>query len=190
LREWNPTDMRKYISLVSQETYLFPVTIAENIAFGKQDATRDEIIAAAEVANAHQFIMELPEGYETTVGERGSRLSGGQKQRIAIARAILKDAPILLLDEPTSALDTQSEAMVQEALEQMMRNRSVLVVAHRLSTIKDADEVLVVDKGHIVESGTHNELLSKNGVYARLYKKQFIAEEHGRMAEEEVYSCS
>ncbi|RFB28705.1 ABC transporter ATP-binding protein [Brevibacillus sp. VP] len=190
LREWNPTDMRKYISLVSQETYLFPVTIAENIAFGKQDATRDEIIAAAKVANAHQFIMELPEGYETIVGERGSRLSGGQKQRIAIARAILKDAPILLLDEPTSALDTQSEAMVQEALEQMMRNRSVLVVAHRLSTIKDADEVLVVDKGHIVESGTHNELLSKNGVYARLYKKQFIAEEHGRMAEEEVYSCS
>ncbi|PCN46211.1 ABC transporter ATP-binding protein [Brevibacillus laterosporus] len=190
LQEWNLSDMRKYISLVSQDTYLFPVSIAENIGFGKTDATRDEIIAAANAANAHQFIMQLPEGYETIVGERGSRLSGGQKQRIAIARAILKDAPILLLDEPTSALDTQSEALVQEALEQMIRNRSVLVVAHRLSTIKEADELLVLDRGHIVERGTHTELLTKHGVYARLYKKQFIEGENKRMADEEVYSCS
>ena len=168
--------------MVSQDTTLFPVSIAENISYGRIHATQDEIIAAAKAANAHDFIMELPQGYQTKVGERGSRLSGGQKQRIAIARAILKDAPILLLDEPTSALDTESEALVQEALENVMKNRTVLVIAHRLSTIKDADEVLVLEQGQIVERGTHYDLLAQGGVYTRLYQKQFATEMHSSLA--------
>lgn len=186
LDHWNLAALRSHLSLVSQDTTLFPVSIAENISYGRLDATRDEIIAAAKAANAHDFIMELPEGYETRVGERGSRLSGGQKQRIAIARAILKDAPILLLDEPTSALDTESEALVQEALENVMRDRTVLVIAHRLTTIKDADEVLVLEQGQIVERGTHFDLLAKGGVYTRLYQKQFATEEQGALAAEGV----
>ncbi|MEJ8545004.1 ABC transporter ATP-binding protein [Brevibacillus borstelensis] len=184
LQEWNLAEMRNHISLVSQETTLFPVTIAENISYGRLDATREEIITAAKAANAHDFIMDLPNGYETVLGERGSRISGGQKQRIAIARAILKDAPILLLDEPTSALDTQSEALVQEALDYVMRNRTVLVIAHRLSTIKEADEVLVLEQGRIVESGTHDELLAQNGLYTKLYKQQFATEESAELVVE------
>lgn len=168
--------------MVSQDTTLFPVSIAENISYGRIQATQDEIIAAAQAANAHDFIMELPQGYQTKVGERGSRLSGGQKQRIAIARAILKDAPILLLDEPTSALDTESEALVQDALENVMKNRTVLVIAHRLSTIKDADEVLVLEQGQIVERGTHYDLLDQGGVYTRLYQKRFATELHSSLA--------
>lgn len=186
LNDWNTVEMRHYLSLVSQDTTLFPVSIAENISYGRVHATRDEIIAAAKAANAHDFILELPQGYETKVGERGSRLSGGQKQRIAIARALLKDAPILLLDEPTSALDTESEALVQEALENVMRNRTVLVIAHRLSTIKDADEVLVLEQGQIVERGTHYELLAQGGVYTRLYQKQFATDEQRALAAEGV----
>ncbi|MBG9940868.1 ABC transporter ATP-binding protein [Brevibacillus formosus] len=182
MSDWNMTDMRSYLSMVSQETTLFPVSIAENISYGRIHATQDEIIAAAKAANAHDFIMELPQGYQTKVGERGSRLSGGQKQRLAIARAILKDAPILLLDEPTSALDTESEALVQEALENVMKNRTVLVIAHRLSTIKDADEVLVLEQGQIVERGTHYDLLAQGGVYTRLYQKQFATEMHSSLA--------
>jgi ABC-type multidrug transport system fused ATPase/permease subunit len=155
----SPADARAQMSFVSQDTYLFPTTIAENIGYGRPGATRDEIVAAAKVANAHGFIVEQPEGYDTGVGERGVKLSGGERQRIALARAILKDAPILLLDEPTSALDTQSETLVQEALDRLMEGRSVLVVAHRLSTIRDADRVLVLDGGTIVESGTHEQLM-------------------------------
>lgn len=176
LGSWNLAAARAQLSLVSQDTYLFPATVTTNISYGRPDATMDEIISAAKAANAHDFIMELPNGYDTPVGERGIRLSGGQKQRIAIARAVLKDAQVLLLDEPTSALDTQSEALVQDALEHIMQNRTVLVIAHRLSTIKDADEVLVLENGCIVENGTHEELMNKSGVYRQLYLKQFATQ--------------
>jgi ABC-type multidrug transport system fused ATPase/permease subunit len=169
-------EVRKRVSLVSQETYLFPTTIVENIAYGRQGATRDEIIAAARAANAHDFISAQPEGYETQVGEWGSKLSGGERQRIALARAILKDAPILLLDEPTSALDAQSESILQDALERFMRGRTVLVVAHRLSTIKNVDEIIVLEGGRLRERGTHQELMRANSLYKRLYLKQTTQE--------------
>ncbi len=175
LNDWNLNCLRSRISLVSQDTFLFPTTILENIAYGKLGASREEIIAAAKNANAHEFIIEFAEGYDSPVGERGIRLSGGQKQRISIARAILKNAPILLLDEPTSALDTYSESLVQEALNLVMQDRTVLIVAHRLSTIKDADKVLVLDQGRIVERGTHTELMNTNSLYSRLYLRQFEA---------------
>jgi ABC-type multidrug transport system fused ATPase/permease subunit len=165
-------DARKQVSLVSQETYLFPTTIAENIAYGRLGATEDEIIAAAKAANAHDFISAQPDGYETQVGEWGTKLSGGERQRIALARAILKDAPILLLDEPTSALDAQSEAIVQEALDRFMLGRTVLVVAHRLSTIKNVDEIVVLDEGRLQERGTHEQLMGSDTRYRRLYLKQ------------------
>ena len=169
-------DARKQVALVSQETYLFPTTIAENIAYGREGATREEIISAAKAANAHDFIIAQPDGYETQVGEWGSKLSGGEKQRIALARAILKDAPILLLDEPTSALDTQSESIVQEALERFMRGRTVLVVAHRLSTIKNVDEIVVLNAGRLHERGTHDKLMQSDSLYKRLYLKQTTQE--------------
>jgi subfamily B ATP-binding cassette protein MsbA/ATP-binding cassette subfamily B protein AbcA/BmrA len=173
-------DARRLVSLVSQETYLFPTTIAENISHGRLGATPDEIVAAAKAANAHDFITAQPEGYESQVGEWGIRLSGGEKQRIALARAILKDAPILLLDEPTSALDTHAEAIVQEALERFMCGRTVLVIAHRLSTIKNVDEIIVLDQGHLQERGTHAELMQSDTLYKRLYLKQADPEDlHG-----------
>ncbi|MFN2281895.1 MAG: ABC transporter ATP-binding protein, partial [Anaerolineales bacterium] len=165
-------EARKRVSLVSQETYLFPTTIAENIAYGKVGASQQEIEEAARAANAHDFITGLPQGYQTQVGEWGSRLSGGEKQRISLARAILKDAPILLLDEPTSALDAQSEAVVQEALERFMQGRTVLVIAHRLATIKNVDQIVVLDQGRLVECGTHAELMGAETLYQRLYLKQ------------------
>lgn len=168
---------RSQVSLVSQETYLFPTTIAENIAYGRHGATQPEIREAARAANAHDFITNLPGGYDTQVGEWGSKLSGGEKQRIALARAILKNAPILLLDEPTSALDAQSEAVVQDALERFMRGRTVLVIAHRLSTIKNVDAIVVLDQGRLVEQGTHQELMRSETHYKRLYLKQTDLEE-------------
>ena len=176
LARCSPADVRTQVSFVAQDTYLYPTTIAENIGYGRSGATRAEIIAAAKVANAHDFILEQPEGYDTRVGERGGKLSGGERQRIALARAILKDASILLLDEPTSALDTQSETLVQEALDRLMEGKSVLVVAHRLSTIRDADRVLVLDGGTIVESGTHEQLVQGDTLYKRLYLRQASAE--------------
>jgi len=172
LFDTNLSEVRTKISLVSQETYLFPTTIKSNIAYGRVGASDDEIVAAAKAANAHDFIMEQPNGYETQSGEWGAKLSGGQRQRIALARAILKDAPILLLDEPTSALDTQSEAIIQEVLERLMRGKTVIIVAHRLSTLRNVDKILVLDQGQIREIGTHLELMRTDSLYKRLYLKQ------------------
>ncbi len=172
LKHWCLEEAREQLSLVSQDAFLFPGTVADNIAYGKPGATMEEIVEAAQMANAHAFIMDLPLGYGTPIGERGVLLSGGQKQRLTIARGILKNAPILLLDEPTSALDVQSEALVQDALERYMEGRTVIMVAHRLSTIKNADEIIVMHEGGIVEQGTHEELLACEGHYLKLYAKQ------------------
>jgi subfamily B ATP-binding cassette protein MsbA len=172
--------LRDAMALVTQEPFLFDETIADNIACGKPGSSRDEIEAAARVAAAHEFILALPQGYETKVGEAGVRLSGGQRQRIAIARAVLKNAPILLLDEATSSLDSESERAVQAALAALMKDRTTLVIAHRLSTIVDADKIVVLDQGRMIEQGTHGELLARNGLYARLYRTQFA--ESGRGA--------
>ncbi len=161
------------IALVDQETFLFNDTIANNIRYGKPGATLEDVYAAARAAFAHDFITEMPTGYETCIGDRGVRLSGGQRQRICIARALLKDAPILILDEATSALDTESEQMVQKALQNLMANRTTLVIAHRLSTIFHADKIVVLDRGEIIQSGTHTELLKQGGLYKKLYEMQF-----------------
>jgi ATP-binding cassette subfamily B protein len=161
------------IGIVTQETYLFHTTIRRNLLYGKPDATEDELEAAARAANIHDRIAELPEGYDTVVGERGYKLSGGEKQRLAIARVILKDPRILILDEATSSLDTTSERLVQAALEPLMKGRTTIAIAHRLSTILSADVIFVVDRGRIVERGTHAELIERGGLYARLYEQQF-----------------
>jgi subfamily B ATP-binding cassette protein MsbA len=158
---------------VDQETVLFNETIANNIRYGMTSATDAEVESAARAAYAHEFIQEMPEGYETNIGDRGVRLSGGQRQRLCIARALLKNAPILILDEATSALDTESEQMVQRALENLMKDRTTFVIAHRLSTIFHADRILVIEKGQIVESGKHDVLLAKGGLYQQLYSMQF-----------------
>ncbi len=168
MNERNLKSTRGLISYVSQEAYLFPVSIYDNIAMGKEGATKEEVIAAAKAAYAHDFIMETENGYDTVVGERGSRLSGGQIQRISIARAMLKNAPILLLDEATSALDVKAEAEVQQALDNLSHGRTVLVVAHRLSTIRGSDRIAVIDNGVIAECGSHDELIEQNGIYAAL----------------------
>ncbi|GLC28886.1 ABC transporter ATP-binding protein [Clostridium omnivorum] len=165
--------LRNFIGVVQQDVYMFSGTIRENIAYGRTDASEEEIIEAARKANAHEFIMELEDGYDTYVGERGVKLSGGQKQRVSIARAFLKNPPILILDEATSALDNESEKYIQKSLDELAKNRTTIVIAHRLSTIRNADEIVVLNDDGIQERGTHEELLSKNGMYASLYNMQF-----------------
>jgi ATP-binding cassette subfamily B protein len=167
--------LREQVGVVSQEPILFATSIFDNIRYGQLAATREDIIAAARAANAHEFITAFPEGYDTMVGERGVRLSGGQKQRVAIARAILKDPRVLVLDEATSALDAESEHLVQEALERLMSGRSTMIIAHRLSTVRDADRVLVLSDGQIVQAGPHDELIKAEGLYRRLVERQFAA---------------
>lgn len=173
IRDVTLRSLRGQIGIVPQETILFSGTIAQNIAFGQTRADLDAIQAAAKIANAHQFIIQFPEGYQTWVGERGVNLSGGQRQRLAIARAVLLNPRILILDEATSALDSESEALVQEALERVMRDRTVFIIAHRLATVRRADRILVLEHGQVVESGTHAELLNQGGRYARFYAQQF-----------------
>ena len=177
IKRFRQKSLRQQISFVLQETMLFHAPVWQNIAYGKPDASRQEIIRAAELANASEFIDKLPEGYDTILGERGMTLSGGQRQRIAIARAVIRNTPILILDEPTSGLDAASEKLVFEALDKLMQNRTVIVIAHRLSTIRGADNIFVIQDGSIVESGNHEKLMQKDGLYAELHNLQFGAEE-------------
>ena len=174
LREMSVRDLRQLMALVSQETVLFDLTVAENIACGKPGATRAEIEFAARAAYAHEFIMDLPEGYDSRIGERGVTLSGGQRQRLCIARAFVRDAPILVLDEATAALDSQAEAEVQDAIERLEENRTVICVAHRLSTLAAMDRILVLSQGRIVEQGGFGELLRAGGAFAAMAKRQAI----------------
>lgn len=175
--EWNIEAARNCFSYVSQNVFLFPKTIWQNVAYGKENATKDEVIKACKNANIHDFIMELPKGYDTVVGERGVRLSGGERQRISVARAFLKNAPIILLDEPTAAVDVGTEALLQEAISRVSQDRTVIVIAHRLLTVQRADRIFVVKDGQIVESGRHAELLAKNGIYAIMFGKEVVGDE-------------
>ncbi|MBR4154076.1 MAG: ATP-binding cassette domain-containing protein, partial [Paludibacteraceae bacterium] len=172
IRNLKIKSLRSLIGNVNQEAILFNDTIYNNITIGVSHATPSEVEQAARIANAHDFIMATPDGYQTNIGDRGSRLSGGQRQRISIARAILKNPPILILDEATSALDTESERLVQDAIEHLMQNRTAIVIAHRLSTIKSADLICVLHEGEIIEQGTHDQLLALNGQYKKLYDMQ------------------
>jgi ATP-binding cassette subfamily B protein/subfamily B ATP-binding cassette protein MsbA len=174
IRQVKLVDLRGLMGNVNQEAILFNDSFYNNITFGVENATKEQVIEAAKIANAHEFIMESEQGYDTNIGDRGCRLSGGQRQRISIARAILKNPAILILDEATSALDTESERLVQEALERLMKTRTTIAIAHRLSTIKNADQIYVLYEGRIVESGKHEELLAKNGYYKRLNDMQAL----------------
>ena len=184
LRDLDIASLRKLIAIVTQDTILFNDTIASNITYGQPDCSKERMYAAAQAANAHKFILEQSDGYETVIGEKGARLSGGQRQRLSIARALVKDAPILILDEATSALDSESEIEVQQAIEHLMENRTTIVIAHRLSTIRNADRICVMENGQIVEQGTHNELLSKEGRYQQLYEMQFQDQPNGSVSED------
>jgi subfamily B ATP-binding cassette protein MsbA len=173
LRELDSKSLRQLMGIVGQETILFHDTIFNNIAYGKRDATQQQVEEAAKAANAHEFVSQMPEGYQTVIGERGVRLSGGERQRISIARAILKNPPILIFDEATSALDAHSEVLVQQAIDRLMSNRTAIVIAHRLSTVQRADRIVVLDQGRIMEMGKHQKLLEKRGLYWKLYNIQF-----------------
>ncbi len=172
IKDFSFYDLRELMGNVNQDPILFNDTIYNNIAFGVENATPEEVENAAKIANAHDFIMQTENGYQTVIGDRGGKLSGGQRQRLSIARAVLKNPPIMILDEATSALDTESEKLVQEALDNLMRNRTSIVIAHRLSTIKNAHLICVFHEGEIVERGTHDELLQLNGIYTKLYQMQ------------------
>src|SRR5690606_33093345 len=173
IRDIEQTELRRQIGVVLQETFLFDGTIAENIAYSKPDATPEDIMRAAKIANAHDFIVRLPDGYDTRVGERGHKLSGGEKQRVAIARAIIHDPKILILDEATASVDTETERQIQEALANLVKGRTTFAIAHRLSTLRNADRLVVLDRGKMVELGTHEELLEKeDGVYRKLVDAQ------------------
>jgi subfamily B ATP-binding cassette protein MsbA len=172
LRDLKLQGLRSNIGFVLQDTVLFRGTVRDNIAYGRSSATDEEIIEAAKLANANEFIVRMPKGYDSLVGERGFTLSGGQRQRIGIARAVIRDAPILILDEPTAALDTESEKLVIDALERLMNGRTVITIAHRLSTIRDAHKIVVLKDGMVAEEGTHDELVARGGFYAELYRVQ------------------
>jgi subfamily B ATP-binding cassette protein MsbA len=174
IKEYSLKSLRSQMSIVTQEPILFNDTISNNIKLGKPNATDEEVVQAAKVANAHNFIMQKENGYETNIGDRGSKLSGGERQRLTIARAVLKNPPILILDEATSSLDTESERLVQDAINNMMQNRTSIVIAHRLSTIRHANEIIVLQKGKIVERGTHDSLMRQNGFYRRLVELQEV----------------
>jgi subfamily B ATP-binding cassette protein MsbA len=179
IRDISLHSLRKQIAIVTQQTILFNDTVRNNIAYGSFEKSEDDIIQAAKAANAHDFIMKMPKGYDTNIGELGTKISGGEKQRLSIARAILKDAPILILDEATSSLDTEAEMEVQGALDNLMKGRTTLVIAHRLSTIRNADRIIVLVNGEIVEQGDHETLMRKQGEYFRLYNLQFKDEGNG-----------
>jgi ATP-binding cassette subfamily B protein/subfamily B ATP-binding cassette protein MsbA len=178
IRNFQVQSLRRQIAIVLQEPFIFPLTVAENITYGRPDATRDQIVAAAVAANADGFIQRLANGYDTVISERGATLSGGEKQRLSIARAFLKDAPILLLDEPTSALDARTESMLLDALDRLMKGRTTFIIAHRLSTIRNANRIIVIDHGQIVEQGCHSELMARDGLYAGLYRQQIETGRH------------
>ena len=177
IRKYQQKSLREHISFVLQETLLFRATVAENIAYGKPNATREEIVRAARLANADEFIDRMADGYDTMIGERGLTLSGGQRQRITIARAIIRDSPILILDEPSAGLDAESEKLVFDALGNLMEGKTSIVIAHRLATVRRADVIFVIDGGIVVEQGTHEELIAQGGLYSRLYELQFKGEE-------------
>ena len=174
LKDFDLNDLRSLMGIVTQESILFNDTVFNNIAFGVEGATEAQVLEAAKIANAHEFIEKMDDGYQTSIGERGSKLSGGQRQRLSIARAVLKNPPILILDEATSALDSESEHLVQEALTKLMSNRTTLVIAHRLSTIQHADEILVIERGEIVQRGTHTDLSQVEGLYQKLSSIQSV----------------
>ena len=182
IRSIQLASLREQIAIVPQQPFLLPLTIAENIAYARPEATREEIQAAAIAASADGFIQRLPQGYDTVIGERGATLSGGEKQRLSIARAILKDAPILILDEPTSAVDAQTEASLMEALEYLIRGRTTFIIAHRLSTIRRADQILVIENGRCVERGRHDDLLSLRGHYYRFHESQMLQPAKAKIA--------
>jgi ATP-binding cassette subfamily B protein/subfamily B ATP-binding cassette protein MsbA len=176
VREVQLSSLRSQVALVLQEPFLFPLTIAENIAYGRPDASAAEVEAAARAANAHDFVIRLPQGYDTVIGERGATLSGGERQRLSIARALLKNAPVLILDEPTSALDASTEALIMQAMRNLVSGRTTFIIAHRLATVQNADRIVVLENGHIAESGTHQQLITRGGLYARFSALQFGCE--------------
>jgi ATP-binding cassette, subfamily B, bacterial len=185
IRDYKLRSLREQISIVLQDVFLFHGTARENILFGRLDATEEQVVAAAKVANAHEFLANLPDGYETIIGERGVKLSGGQKQRLAIARAVLKDAPVLILDEATSSVDTHTELLIQQALERLMVGRTTIIIAHRLSTIRSADKIVVLEGSHITQQGTHEELIGTPGLYRQLNEVQSELEPHYALLREQ-----